>query len=175
MYQDKQPTCVTVIGWVWIIIGAFTSLSATKALFSSVMIGKIVKDKPDTQFIVYALLLYAIIKIGVAVLAIVSGINFLKLKSWARNVLEGMTWLFLILIVVYMVFWAFNWVSMSSVYVQRGFNIMVVIIGMIITGISGVPLAIMLKYLRGDTIKNAIASAAKPNIDLVSSEVMPTD
>jgi hypothetical protein len=161
MYQEKRPTCVTVIGWTWIILGGLMCLSATMALFSSVMIGKMAQEDPNMPFIFKIFPLLATVQIGFAVLGLVSGINFLKLKSWARNVLEGLTWLLLIFILGFMVFWVFSWVSMSSGHGPKGFDIIGAVMGVVITGIYGVPLGIMLKYLRGDKIKNAIAGIAE--------------
>jgi len=63
-----------------------------------------------------------------------------------------------------MVFWVINWVSMSSGHGPRGFDIMGAVMGVVITGIYGVPLGIMLKYLRGPKVKNAINGNAEPNI-----------
>ena len=45
-------------------------------------------------------------------------------------------------------------------------DIMGVVMGVIATGIYGVPLVIMLKYLRGDKIRNAVAG---------TDEETPTD
>ena len=38
---------------------------------------------------------------------------------------------------------------------SRGFDVMGAVIGVVIIGIYAVPLGIMLKYLRGDKVKNA--------------------
>lgn len=163
MYLEKRPTCVTVIGWAWIIIGGFMCLSSIMALFGSIMMDEMAHHDPDMPFIFEIFSLLAIVQIGVGVLGLVSGINFLKLKAWSRKVLEGLTWLFLVFIVGFMVFWLFNWVSMTSGDSPRGFGIMGAAMGVFITGIYGVPLGIMLKYLRGDKIKNAIAGNAEPS------------
>ena len=162
MYQEKRPTCVTVIGWAWIILGGLMCLSATMALFSSIMIGDMAQGDPDIPFIFKIVPMLAIVQIGVAVLGLTSGINLLKLKAWARNVLEGLTWLLLIFILGFMVFWVINWVSMSSGHGPRGFGVMGAVMGVVITGIYGVPLGIMLKYLRGPKVKNAINGTAEP-------------
>lgn len=163
MYQEKRPTCITVIGWAWIVIGGLMCLSATMALFSSVMIGEIAQNEPDMPFIFKIFPLLAIVQIGVAVLGLASGINFLKLKAWARSVLEGLTWLLLIFIVGFMVFWVFSWVSMTSDHGPSSFSIMGAVMGVLIMGIYGVPLGIMLKYLRGHKVRNAINGTSEPS------------
>jgi hypothetical protein len=156
MYQEKRPTCVTVIGWAWIIIGGLMCLSAIMAFISSVMIGEMSQHRPGSPFIFKIFPLLAIVQIGVAVLGLVSGINFLKHKAWARNVLEGLTWLLLSFTLGFMVFWIFNWISITSGDGFSGFGMMGAVMGVVITGIYGVPLGIMLKYLRGPKVRNAI-------------------
>ena len=161
MYQEKRPTCVTVIGWAWIIIGGLMILSAIMALFSSAMICEMAQNDPDMPFIFKIFPLIIVVQISVAALGLISGINFLKLKVWSRAVLEGLTWLLLIFIIGFMVFWVFNWVSMSSGHGPRSFGIMGAVMGVIISGIYGVPLGIMLKYLRGTKVRNAINGFAE--------------
>jgi hypothetical protein len=173
MYQEKRPTCVTVIGWAWIILGGLMCLSAIMAFVSSIMIGEMVKDSPDVPFIFKIFPLLAIVQIGVAVLGLFSGINFLKLKAWSRNVLEGLTWLLLSFTLGFMVFWIFNWISMTSSHGSSGFGVMGVVMGVVITGIYGVPLGIMLKYLRGPKVHNAIYGIADQTHDEVTSEDVP--
>jgi hypothetical protein len=170
MYQEKRPTCVTVISWAWIIIGGLMCASATMGLFMSVMMGKMTQDDPVMPLMLTIFPLLATVQIGVAVLGLVSGINFLKLKAWARNVLEGLTWLLLVFIIGFMVFWVFNWVSMSSGHGPRGFDIMGAVMGVVITGFYGVPLGIMLNYLRGSKVKNAINGVAEQDDGQVPPE-----
>jgi hypothetical protein len=173
MYQEKRPTCVTVIGWAWIILGGLMCLSATMAFVSSIMIGEMAKDSPGVPFIFKIFPLLTIVQIGVAVLGLFSGINFLKLKAWSRNVLEGLTWLLLSFTLGFMVFWIFNWISMTSGHGSSGFGVMGVVMGVVITGIYGVPLGIMLKYLRGPKIHNAIYGIADQTHAEVTSEAVP--
>ncbi len=156
MYQEKRPTCVTVIGWTWIIIGGLMCLSATMALLGSFMIRETAQADPGMPFIFKIFPVLAIVQIFVAVLGLVSGINFLKLKSWTRGMLEALTWLLLIFVLGFMVFWVFNWISMTSDQGLSAFSVMGAVMGVLISGIYGVPLGIMLKYLRGPKVKNAI-------------------
>lgn len=159
MYQEKRPTCVTVIGWAWIIIGGLMFFSAIMALFSSVMIGQMSQANSEVQqdmpviFRFFPLL--AIIQIGLAIIGLVSGINFLKLKAWSRNSLEILTWILLLFMAGFGIFWEYGWLSMSTGHGPKGFDIMGAVMGVVIIGIYGVPLGIMVKYLRGDKVKNA--------------------
>ena len=160
MYQEKRPTCITVIGWAWIIIGGLMCLSAIMALFSSVMIGQMSHADPETQRNMPTIFKYfpllAIVQICVTSAGLVSGISFLKLKSWSRNVLEILSWVLLLFIAGFGIFWVFNWISATSGNGPQGFGIMGTVMGVIFIGIYGVPLGIMVRYLRGDKVKNAI-------------------
>lgn len=96
------------------------------------------------------------VQVGLASLGLVSGINLLRLKAWARNVLEVRSWLLLLFVLGFMVFWIFSWVSITSSHAPSGFGVMGVLLGVVITGIYGVPLGIMIKYLRGPKVRYAI-------------------
>lgn len=165
MYQEKRPNCITVIGWAWIIIGCLMCLSAVMALFSSVMIGQMSHANPEAQRNMPAIFRYfpllAIFQICFASVGLISGISFLKLKSWSRNVLEILSWVLILFIAGFGIFWVINWVSATSGHGSQGFGIMGTIMGVIIIGIYGVPLGIMVKYLRGDKVKNAIGGYAE--------------
>ncbi len=156
MYQEKRPTCVTVIGWAWIIIGGLMCLSAGMALFSTIMITTMMQEEQDAPLIFYIFPLLAIVQIGIGSLGVVAGIQFLKLKAWARSALEVLTWLFLLFVLGFMVFWLIIWVSITSAHGADSLGIMGAVMGVVMTGIYGIPLGIMLKYLRGSKVRNAV-------------------
>ena len=178
MYNEKRPTCVTVIGWTWIILGGFACFSAAMALVSSVMIGgvTIAQDDRNLPFLnvlnvffgIFPLL--ALIQIGFAVLGLVSGICFLKLKAWARAVLESLTWLLLVSVLGFMFIWIFIWVSVTPDHGPDGFVVVGAVMGVVVSGLYVVPLGIMLKYLRGPKVRNAISGAAESSTGLVSPD-----
>jgi hypothetical protein len=171
MYQEKRPTCVTVIGWVWIIQGAFMCFSAVMALFASVMmisqIPATIPNDPENQnlpaiFRFFPLL--AIVQIGAALFGIISGVNFLKLKPWSRNALEILTWLVLVFVVGFMLFWVGSWLPMTSNNAPIGFSMMGAIMGVVISGFYGIPLGIMLKFLRSNKVKTALKTNVEPPV-----------
>jgi hypothetical protein len=173
MYQEKRPTCVTVIGWAWIILGGLMFLSSIIGLFASISINQSLQADPEATKEIPAMFKYfsfiAVGQMGMALLGFIAGINFLKLKMWARNVLEVLTWLLLLFILGFMVYWEFNWIAMTSEHAPHGFDIMGAAMGIVITGIYGIPLGIMVKYLRGNKVNNAIMMAA----EAASSEGQP--
>ena len=152
---------MTVIGWAWIIIGSFMCLSAAMVFFIPFTIGDIAQDGSEIPLIFKILPILAIVQIGVALLSVVSGVNFLKLKPWSRNVLEVLTWFFLIFIIGFGVFWVYNWFSVISEHNQRGLSLVPIFMSIAIIGIYGFPLGIMLKYLRGNKVRDVMISLAK--------------
>ncbi|MEW6670273.1 MAG: hypothetical protein AB1427_01135 [Thermodesulfobacteriota bacterium] len=166
MYWEKRPTCITVIGWVWIVIGGLMCFSAVMALYSHVTIGPMAQGDPEAVQHVSVVIRYfpafAIVQIAAATVGIISGIYFLKLKRWSRQVLEILTWLLLLFFVGFGIYWVFSWIWLTQDHGPRSFGIMGAVAGVVITGIYSVSLGIMLKYLRGDKVRNAIAGGVKP-------------
>lgn len=156
MFQEKRPTCVTVIGWAWIIIGGLMCFSSTMVLIVSVMIAGAPHADPETAFMFEIFPILAVVQLALAILGLFSGINFLKLKAWARPALEGLTWIILIFILGFTFYFVFDWLSMTSGQELRGFDIMGAVMGVVIMSIYGVPVGIMLKFLRGPKIRDAI-------------------
>ena len=162
MSLEKRPTCVTVIGWAWIIIGSLMCFSAIIALFSFLMIQTQHEACQNMPAIFGGFFpLIVVVQIGIAVLGIVSGINFLNLKSWSRNVLELLSWLLLFFTLGFIVFWVSNWISITSSHDFHSFNIIGAVMGIVIFGIYSVPLGIMVKYLRCDKVKNAVVHGSQ--------------
>ena len=154
MYLEKRPTFVSVINWTWITIGSFMCLVVPMVSFASLMTGNIVQDESPFTFNTFPML--SIVLIGVAVLGIVSGINFLKLKLWPRKILQILTWLLLIFIIGLGGFWIFSWFIAISRFGQIGLSIMSLFMVIVMIGIYVIPLGIMLKYLRKKKVHNAI-------------------
>lgn len=159
MYQEPRPTCVTVIGWVWIIIGGLMMFSAAMGLLASLAAPAPQNSEPlPLMFRIFPVL--AIVQMCVAALGAISGFHFLKLKAWSRTVLEVLTWLLLAFSIGFAVFWVVEWLEMTSQHSNTNFGLMGALGGVIVTGIYAVPLGIMLKYLRGPKVKNAITAPA---------------
>jgi hypothetical protein len=160
MFQEKRPTCVTVIGWTWIILGGLMCFSSIMGLFSFVMIDKMSQGHaavhPDTPALLKIFPLLAVVQILLGALGVYAGISFLKLKRWSRKTLEILSWVMLAFVVGFMVFWVFNWLSMAAVHGHQGFQFGGAIMGVVVTGIYAVPLGTMVKFLRGEKVKNAM-------------------
>jgi hypothetical protein len=105
MSINQRPTCITVIGWFWVISGGLACFGAIGAVFSFVMIGKMSQAHPEALQNMSAIFRFipvlAPVQVGVGILGIVSGINFLKLKPWARAIVEVLAWLLLLYVLLF--------------------------------------------------------------------------
>ncbi len=176
--ESPRPTSVTVISWVWIVMGILMVLGGLMGFFSFHMMQEMSGGEafptelpPDfppefkPMMVVFSNFhLLAGLQVVIAVVAIVSGISFLKLRSWARTVLEGLTWLALLYIVVFGVYWVFMWISITGNIPQDqmppgmgNFKYFGAIMGIVINLMFGAPLVVILVKLKGKTIKSLVA------------------
>jgi hypothetical protein len=143
MYVEPRPTCVTVIGWVWIVLGGMacvTSALALPAMASSMAPG-------DGGAVLFPAI--AAVQLLIGAVGLISGIHFLKLKPWSRSVLEALTWVFVLL--------AAGSSAIPLVLSVRGGAPMAAGEAVIIAVIAltyVVPLGIMLRYLRGAKVRS---------------------
>lgn len=160
MYLEERPTSVTVIGWAWIVIGALMAFSSVMALFISIIMARMLADQPaggdELPFMLQIFPFLAAAQFIVAGVGIASGICFLKRKAWARKALEVLTWLVLSFLVAFMVAWMASWITMTGDAEVSGFSAMGVVMALGITALYGIPLAIMIRYLRGEKVRSAM-------------------
>lgn len=156
MYREQRPTCVTVIGWAWIVIGILMCISAVMAVLISSMMMDVLRDQPDVPFIIELFPLLFAVQLVVGVLGIFAGVHFLRLRTWARTTLEVLSWSLLVLLVGFLVLWMINWLSMAARHGGDGFALMGAVVGLLSTALYVVPLGIMLRYLRGPKVREAM-------------------
>ena len=152
--RKKRPTCVTAIGWTWIVLGALFVLAAAGDIMARQILSEWTQNKQDVQGVFEFRPLHTIVAVGVSLLTITSGINFLRLRRWSRHVLEVMTWLMLLYVVCSGVFFLIA-------EGQDPFDIFYAVTIIITTSVQGILLIIMLKYLRGSKVKNAMIISAE--------------
>lgn len=157
MLTEKRPTSVTVIGWIWSIIAGLNSLSGLVGVCSLLaMPDANPQDMPDDGIPIRWLVPMFLTQIVVGGLCLISAIKFLQLKSWARTVLEGLTWLLLGGIVV------LAYVQFKMMLPDGAKDSSVILLAVVVTFTVMIALfyfsagVIMLKCLRGPTIKNAV-------------------
>lgn len=173
-----RPTSVTVISWVWIVMGILMTLGGAMGFFSFAMMQEMSGGNPfppdqlppdfPAEFRPMMLIFrnfqfVAAFQVVVAIFAIVSGIYFLKLRQWARTALEVLTWLALTYIVVFGSYWVYMWVHMTGNIPpdqmppgMGNFKYFGAIMGIVINLIFGAPLVIMLLKLKGNVKKSMV-------------------
>ncbi len=178
MNQVARPTGVSVIAWGWIITGGLMGFSGVMALLALSFMPAILSQPelesqmpagfwPMMSMFRYFTLL-VLVQLAVAVVAVVAGIQFLKLRSWARTVLEVIAWLSVIYVIGFGVFWLFMWSTISGQLPQEGapfdsrtFEIFGLVMGAFVTLVFAVSLGITIKYLRGKVVRGAIQHATE--------------
>ena len=175
--HTPRPTGITVTAWLWIAAGLLMLFSGAMGAIVYSTMGQTERPvvlNPDLapefafmnfvfQYFGYLLALQA----AAAVIAIWAGIGLLRLKSWARTVIEALSWLALAYIVGFGGYWLYLW-NGTGIHVPSGtaptgaglFDAMGTVMSVIVTAIFAVPLLIMIGYLRGREVRESISRAA---------------
>ncbi len=147
----KQPICIIIIGWIWIVLGTFIGLSGASNIIKFHL--------ADILFISPLLFLFPLVPIGVGIFIFMTGASFLKLRPWSRRALEVITWLYLFFLFGFIPLFAI-WRSLMQWYSDESFftfgNVALYLLS---ASVLGLPAIIMLKFLRGKTVKDAIHAA----------------
>ncbi len=174
----KRPRSITVIAWSsiltggFLVLGAFFGFVALKLLilrlgqegimqlYNSSTIFSNIGISPLVFFI-----LLGVLQLGVGIFFLVAGIQFLKLRAWARTALEISTWLGLIYGVISGLWGIYEWTSMDpttvfgkgipiDAYALKRFGVIASVVGMAVWTILSI---VIIKLLRGETIRNAVS------------------
>ncbi len=98
-------------------------------------------------------------EIGMGIFIFIAGDSFLKLRPWSRRAMEVITWLYLVFLFGFIPLFAI-WRSLMQWYSDESFftfgNVALYLLS---ASVLGLPAIIMLKYLRGKTVKDAIHAA----------------
>ena len=141
-FTEPRPTAVTVVAWTWIVLGTF---------FASALFNLPLLLRADDSGIapVWVLSLQLVAQFVGGVLGVIGGINLLKLRAWARTVLEVLTWALVVEIVGFVAFAALS------------FGL---VIGAVMAGFAGVLYGIglyfLLRALRSQRVKAAVGAPA---------------
>lgn len=160
-FTEARPTAVTVIGWAWIILGAFMLLSAGMGLVMSLTVpppdpALLDGEAPFAGIWRYFWLL-ATVQLGVAGLGVFAGLRLLALQSWARTALELLSWLAILALVGYAIFWVINsYAVVGAEADELGFARVFAFAGVGVTMIYAVPVGFMIYHLRSAKVRAAV-------------------
>jgi len=128
-------------------------------LVSIIEISELMEQGGEAESISNSVFLEFLLQSAFGVLGIVSGMNFLRLKSWARRVLEILTLGMLVLAVGFAVFLVVHLIRSNAWPGDAGFGILGITMSVLATSTIGVPLFIMYLHLKGDKLKSAFCDA----------------
>jgi hypothetical protein len=174
----KKPTGIVVIAWTWIITGAYMIVSSMMSLASSSFVSQIplmfgVPEEAGPGFglvmnIIHHFAFLAAVQIVMAVVITISGVGLLYLRPWGRGAVEFLCWLSLLGMAGSFIAGMFMWSAMTrqlpldetSLNINMGsLRIGAFMIGTILALACAIPLGVMIKYLRGEVVRNAIEQA----------------
>jgi hypothetical protein len=161
-----RPGLVTAIGWIFVALALLMILSAAGGLAVRSMMDEAVRRETLSHpagvplLLRYFRLLCAL-QIVLAALLVVSAVQFLRLRAWARTVLEAAMWLGLTCVIGFGIFWVVNWLSMSGGFAASGeppdaFTLFGAIMGSVVTLVFAVPCVIFIWLLRGAAVRQAM-------------------
>jgi hypothetical protein len=176
--QGKRPKSVTIIAWVWIITGVLMAMSGVMALLAYSMLKKMGGGQPlplemptgveSMMFLLKHLGLLVFLQLAVSFITLVAGIAFLRLRAWARTAIEAITWLSLVYVVGFGFYSVYSWtrisgnIHMGAAPVDTGaFTIVGLLIAVLLIAVFAVPLIMMIRSLRGQEIRGAVAQASE--------------
>ena len=169
-----RPTGLTITAWLWIVMGVlmlFSGLMGAIAYFTIGHMGPLPEAPPDAPavfgvmtslFEYFGLLVLA--QAAVAIVAVSAGIALLQLRAWARMAIEVLSWLAFAYFVGFGVLWLVMWLAMTGDMPHGGehmgagmIQVLGAAMGVVVTALFAVPLAIMIRYLRGAEARNAVS------------------
>jgi hypothetical protein len=174
--EDRaRPTAVSVIGWIWVGLAALMAFSGAMAFVAHrFVVGPmrrampLAEGTPPPEFNpVFGFLFQyfdslALVQVAFAGVILYSAVMFLRLRPWARVSVEAITWLALVYVVGFGVFWVLTWLrtvpveTPPSVQVPSGaFQVLGGGMGTVITLVFSVPLVVLLTFLRGTPVRAA--------------------
>jgi uncharacterized protein YneF (UPF0154 family) len=174
--QKKRPTSITVIGWIFIVTAILMIFSGGIAFIAFNYMKQIAEEMPPiaeelpNQFRIMRIFfqnfgILALLQIAFAIFVLMASIHFLHLRKWARSALEIVAWLGLVYVVGFGIFWVVSWIGITSgIPVSVGhsgpppmFTVVGAVMGCVVTVVWAVPLIIIIIFLRGKIIKDAVS------------------
>jgi len=155
--NSQRPTSVTVIGWFWIVVGGMMCIGAIFALSGLLRIqrGTVDLTQGEKQFF-KLMMLPATGELAAGLVAIVSAIHFLRLRYWARTVLEVLTWLVLASTGGFAVLFFGSFGGFGPFEGFGPLDSSFVVLSAVILVTYAAPFAVVLYHLRTDKLKNAL-------------------
>jgi hypothetical protein len=162
----QRPKAVTVIGWIWLVLGA---LSLFKTIVNSIfwvalqpaipsLVALAARENPMTRYLNPLLEHYGLVLTIQALVAAGVGISayfLLRMRPWARVAIQAVCWLGLVYIACFAVFWLFVMTRTAAV---RPRGQIPPSAGILVCAALAVGLAVMVGMLRSRRLRKAFIS-----------------
>ncbi len=160
VHRKTRPLCVTVIGRVWIAAGVLTCLSVAAIFPIWLMVTFMSLDVrlgPPARALSLLFVALLLLITVTGAMGFAAGFGLLRCKAWARKVLVCLTLLCALSVAGFGAICLSLWLLFPEAPEVAGW-------GAIATGavlaVCGPPLLILLLYLRGKKVKNAVSEPA---------------
>lgn len=180
-----MPTSVKVLGWLFIGIGALWIATGVLGVFAFRVVGPaehqatpLMEVRPPAEEArgpagierpaeqaglgplrgVRVQDVFLLLLIGVGVFLVIAGIEFLRLRAWAQSALEVFCWLSLACSVALLLLCVVGIfvIGPPGTHVLSGVHMLETAIAVVGVAVYVVPLIVVTKFLRGDTIRAAM-------------------
>jgi hypothetical protein len=174
--QKKRPTAITVIAWIFIVGAILMIVSSSIGFLAFTAIKQKVGEMPPIadvlphQFRIMNIIyrsfgILALLQVALAIFVLIASIQFLRLHKWARSALEIISWLGLVYVVGFGIFWVVSWIGITSGLPSSVgpsapspmFSIFGAVMGFFVALVWSVPFVVIIIHLRGKMIREAVS------------------
>ena len=162
-----RPISITVISWFWIIVGIIMAVSALMGLLAFFSVHQMPGDKLSTlpgsrqfsffQFLLDHFIALTFLQLSISIFSIIAAINFLRLRSWARTVIEILSWICLSFVFCFGFFWFFEWGMKVQGAVPHKLNVIGLFMNVLFIAFYSIPLIVIIWHIRSDKIRTAVS------------------
>jgi hypothetical protein len=171
--EKKKPSSVAVIAWSYILLALFVILVSGLSVFGSqyvnqqieTMPNEILESFPGMGFIMQHSGFLLILQTICAIFMLVAGIEFLRLRAWARTAVEILTWLCIVFAVIIVLFFIMTWLNITSQMMtfednsgtSSALTVLGIGVGMVLMVLFVIPLLMIIRTLRGKAVRDAVS------------------
>ena len=161
MVQRRLPASGMLIAGLWIALGGIMLFSSAFGIFASVTMDDRFRANPDMPAFFKIFPPYVLIQMPIAIAGLIAAVSLLKLKAWGRTMLE-VTTLIALLAAAGLVL---SDISLSALKPSHH-DVWKVAASYVPLACCCVLFVVMLRYLRGKAIRNAVEGGAQGSPDL---------
>jgi hypothetical protein len=171
---EKKSASIAVIAWSYILLALFVILVSGLSIFGSQYVNEqmetmpheILESLPGMLFIMQHSGSLLILQTICAIFMLIVGIEFLRLRAWARTAIEILSWLCIVFAVMIVLFFITTWINIVSQMMafegndgsSSALNVLGIGVGIILMVLFVIPLLIIIRALRGKAIRDAVSS-----------------